>query len=217
MSDTAVHNDRGISAERRVAERKSPLLRTAKVVCQSGEYVCLIRHISQDGLGLSYLHDTPPEARIILQTTNGLTYPIERAWEGRRQAAYRFASDIAIEEFLHEESPFATRPVRLNITAEARIADGQMFAKVQLIDISREGAKFESHGEHPRGRLISFDALGLPQRLAEVRWQDGQTFGIQFQHPLSINQLAEMALRLQPFAARIPDPVGRKQASARAA
>lgn len=206
-----------IENQPRDAQRKSALLRTAKVVCETGEYICLIRDASQLGLGLSYLHDAPPDPRIILQLTNGLTYPIERVWAGKRQAGYRFGTEISLQEFLHEESPFDDRPVRLEIKADARVTDGRAITRVRLLDISREGAKFESEAAHPQHRLLSFDALGLPQRLGEIRWQDGRIFGIRFQHPLLIKELAATAFRLQPFHASGPDPLGGGLARAAAA
>ena len=79
----------------------SPLLRSAKVVCQLGEYICLVRDVSQDGVLLSFLHDVPCEPRIILALGNGQTYPIQRIWSGQEQAGYRFAGSVTVEEFLH--------------------------------------------------------------------------------------------------------------------
>jgi len=204
-------------AEHRAATRKSAMLRTAKVVCQSGEYVCLIRDLSEIGIGLSFLHEAPIEPRIILQLTNGLTYPLERVWSGKKQAGYRFGSEISLDEFIREESPFENRPIRLEIAAEARLTDGRTITRVRLMDISREGAKFQSEGTHPEQRLISFEALGLPQRLGQIRWQNGTAFGLQFQHPLEIQELATMAVRSQPFDVQAQDRLGGALAKARAA
>ena len=52
---------------------------------------------------------------------------------------------------------------------------------------------------------MSFEALGLPQRLGQIRWQNGKQFGMRFQHPLEIKELATMAVRSQPFASTPPD------------
>ena len=204
-------------AVHRAATRKSAMLRTAKVVCQTGEYVCLVRDLSELGIGLSFLHEAPTEPRIILQMTNGLTYPLERVWAGKKQAGYRFGSEISPDEFMHEESPFDSRPIRLEIAADARITDGRIITRVRLIDISRDGAKFESESTHPEGRLVSFEALGLPQRLGQIRWQNKKQFGMQFQHPLAIQELATMALRLQPYDTPKDDRLGSALAKVRAA
>ncbi|QUL37131.1 PilZ domain-containing protein [Erythrobacter sp. JK5] len=217
MADTKPEVDGGTYAKKRAATRKSAMLRIAKVVCEAGEYVCLIRDLSELGIGLSFLHEAPPEPRIILQTTNGLTYPLERVWAGKRQAGYRFGSEISLNDFLHEESPYENRPIRLEIAAQARITDGRTITRVRLLDISREGAKFESEGLHPQDRLVSFEALGLPQRLGQVRWQTGTQFGMQFQHPLTIEELAVTAIRLQPFDPRLPDRLAGALENSRAA
>ncbi|MEP3051946.1 MAG: PilZ domain-containing protein [Erythrobacter sp.] len=217
MTKTMPAGERDSGAEKRAMRRSSQLLRSAKVVCETGEYVCLIRDISEIGVGLSFLHEAPPEARIILQLTNGLTYPLERVWAGKTQTGYRFGSAISVAEFLGEESPFERRPVRLEIHANARITDGRQITKVQLVDISREGCKFASDGNHPEKRLLSFEALGLPQRLGQIRWQNGRNFGMQFQHPLAIEDLASTALRLQPYASDTIEILGDGETKVRAA
>ena len=86
----------------RLAKRASLLLRRAKLVCQTGEYLCLIRDVSELGVGLGFLHDVPPEPRTLLQLANDRTYPIERVWTGQRQAGYRFGGSVTLEEFLRE-------------------------------------------------------------------------------------------------------------------
>jgi len=184
--------------------RKALVLRTAKVICLSGEYLCLIRELSEIGLSLRYLHTVPDDERIILQLANGLTFPIERVWTGRKQAGYRFTRAIEIDEFLSESTPHECRPIRISLTAPATITAGQIVSRVHLKDLSREGAQFESEADHKVGMLASFEALGLPQRLGEVRWRDGTLFGMRFQHPLTLQQLADIALDLQPMDKTLP-------------
>lgn len=190
-------------AERRQAARKSLMLRSAKVVCQSGEYVCLIRDVSELGTSLSFLHEAPTEPRIILALANGLTFPIEKIWSGRRQAGYRFASRVSLEEFMQESAPFALRPIRLKLQAAARIADGRFSHSARLLDLSTHGAKFECEGLLKRGHLIGFQAEGMAQQLGQIVWSEetGAPFryGFEFQHPLELKELARLALRMQPF------------------
>ena len=114
-------------------KRASPMLRSAKVVCQTGEYVCLVRDVSEDGVLLSYLHEVPGEPRIILSLANGQTYPIQRLWAGEAQAGYRFAGHAPLEEFLHESAPINVRPVRLTGSAAARVIDGSASYGAQLL------------------------------------------------------------------------------------
>ena len=210
MSETAFHAPGAQAAirptpEKRAAERKSLLLRSAKVVCRAGEYVCLVRDVSETGTSLKFLHEVPPEERIILMLANGLTYPIERVWVKERAAGYRFGARISLTEFIHEPSPFAVRPIRLAIRAAARVIDGRFSHPAQLLDLSSQGAKIECAAEMKPQRIISFQINGMAQQLAQVAWcgEGAETprFGLQFRQMLGLNALAAAALQLQPFAA----------------
>ncbi|EAQ28689.1 hypothetical protein NAP1_13858 [Erythrobacter sp. NAP1] len=185
--------------EARAAKRASLLLRRAKLVCQSGEYLCLIRDVSSLGVGLGFAHPVPPEKRTLLQLSNDLTYPVERVWTGQRQAGYQFGGEITVEEFLREQSPHPSRPLRLNMTGNVRIQDARQRIDARLVDLSCEGAKVASQAELKLGRLITFELDGLPAQLAQVRWNENGRYGIQFQHAIDTEELARCALHLQPF------------------
>ena len=181
----------------------SPMLRSAKIVCQSGEYICLIRDLSLKGVSLSFLHMGPEQPRVILVLANGQTYPIQRVWKGKTRAGYSFASSVSLDEFRHEAQPFNVRPIRLSIAASARVIDGRRTCSAQLMDISTHGARIACEARVGRGRLISLQVSGMAQQLCNVIWSDRAMepawFGLQFQHPLSLKELAQAALKLQPF------------------
>ena len=185
--------------EARQSHRAAMMLRRAKLVCQSGEYLCLIRDVSEKGIGLGFLHDVPPEPRTLLQLANDMTYPVERVWTGKRQAGYRFGCTVTLDEFLREQTPHPVRPLRLNVPGTVRIQDGRKVTDTRLIDISCEGAKIASAGEIRDQGLVSFELAGLPAQLAQVRWSEGGRYGLKFQHPLSSEDLALCALHQQPF------------------
>lgn len=183
----------------RQAHRASLMLRRAKLVCQSGEYLCLIRDVSELGVGLGFMHAVPPEPRTLLQLANGLTYPIERVWTGKRQAGFRFGAEVTLNEFLRENSQFESRPLRLQMSAGIRLGEGRKSYDARLLDLSCEGAKFTSPVELPEGKLVTFDLGGLPLQLGQVRWAEGKRHGMRFQHPITTEELAACALHLQPF------------------
>lgn len=201
----------------RQSHRASLMLRRAKLVCQSGEYLCLIRDVSEKGIGLGFLHDVPPEPRTLLQLANGMTYPVERVWAQSRQAGYRFGCTVTLEEFLREESPHPARPLRLNVEGEARIQDGRAAMQARLVDLSCEGAKVVSEDDVRARGLISFELPGMSPRLAQVRWNEGGHYGLQFQHPLESEELAHCAMSLQPFGDMRKSRFAKLLAKARAA
>ncbi|WP_298335527.1 PilZ domain-containing protein [uncultured Erythrobacter sp.] len=204
-------------AEQRQSHRAALMLRRAKLVCQSGEYLCLIRDVSEKGIGLGFLHDVPPEPRALLQLANGMTYPVERVWAQSRQAGYRFGCTITLEEFLREEGPHPIRPLRLNIEGPVRIQDGRAAMEATLVDLSCEGAKIICEDDLRSKGLISFELPGLAPQLASIRWNERNHFGLQFQHPLSSEELAECAHMLQPFGDAKKSRFAKLLAKARAA
>lgn len=203
-SPNSTGSSTGNSADSRAAPRTQLMLRSAKVVCQSGEYLCTVRDVSTAGTGLRFLHEVPPERRILLELANTLTYPIERVWSGKQQAGYRFGCAVSLDEFVHEPSPYASRPIRLRIRADARIALGRALHRCELVDISSTGATVTSPVHLPHAALVGFEVPGLPPRFGHVCWQSGDSFGINFQRPLSTEELAHGAVRLQPFAEAAP-------------
>ena len=194
-----VNHSREAREERRGAVRGTLVLRIAKLVCESGEYPCMLRDVSPTGAGLSFFHDAPPDLRAILQLSNGHTVPLERVWSGAGRAGYRFAVPVAEEDFIAGAAEFGHRPLRLSIRAAAKIVDGSRTEKVRLLDLSAEGARVEVARAYDSGRVVSLALAGWGPRLAEVRWQDGETLGLRFFEPLAGAELAALALALQPF------------------
>ena len=204
-------------AEARQAKRASLMLRRAKLVCESGEYLCLIRDVSELGVGLGFMHTVPPEKRTLLQLANDLTYPVERVWTGQRQAGYRFGGEITVDEFLREQSPHPVRPLRLNMTGTVRLQDGRQKIDARLVDLSCEGAKIATQAVFTVGRLMTFELPGLPPQLAQVRWSEDSRHGLKFQHPVETEELAACAMHLQPFDQTRPTGFSKLLRKARAA
>lgn len=210
-------NEQSGGLNRREAERTELDPVVAKVICQTGEYLCHVRDVSTLGAGLGFLHAVPPEPRILLQTANGLTYPIERVWIGKRQAGYRFGCDVLVEEFTDPEHEFAPRPIRLEVEGTAKVGDGREVAQVKLINLSAEGARFECEADFQLNALLGFAVEGLGKHIGQLRWRDGKTFGMQFKHRITDQELAHCALELQPFGSPFPDLLAGALDKARAA
>jgi len=199
MQSSTPGTDKKSFEDLRESRRASLMLRSAKVICHTGEYVTIVRDVSEMGVGLSFLHKAPPEPRIILELANGATYPIERVWAGKSRAGYRFASQIDLEEFIHEDSPFNVRPVRLRATGNGHVFDGKTNLPIKLRDLSREGASFESEATLPRTDSISLTVAGINQRTGRICWNNDIVYGVEFQSALTNEELALAALKLHPF------------------
>ena len=207
--------------DKRDDQRHTLMLRTAKVVCQSGEYVCLVRDVSDSGVGLRFFHDVPEESRIFLELANGALYPIERvrthAEADYTEAGYRFAAPVVLEQFLSEASQFAHRPIRLRLQVPVLLTvDGHDF-HAMLADVSRCGAKVHIDRRLPLGAFARLDAVGLPLRFGHVRWRKDNDHGIVFQNAIPLEELARCLHLLQPCAVVPGDAQTGDQAAFRAA
>lgn len=187
-------------ADQRAAPRSSLMLRTAKVVCQSGEYLCLVRDVSASGTGLRFFHAVPPEPRIFLELANGQIHPIERVWAREAEAGYRFASPVDVAEFIAERSDHPHRTIRLRLDRPALVTVAGRDCLATLHDISRTGARIEAEQSWPLQAFVRLELAGFPIRYGHVRRREGTAHGIVFQNVLPLGDLAQHLLALQPFA-----------------
>lgn len=190
------------ATDQRRDSRQTLMLRTAKVICQSGEYVCLVRDVSRGGVGLRFFHAVPDEPRIFLELANGALYPIERTWQNSEvesgEAGYRFAAPVALGEFLAETSQRPHRPVRLRLRLPVLLTVDGTDCKAMLADISRCGAKLTAERRLPEGAFVRWDADGLPLRFGHIAWRRQLEHGITFQQAFGLEELARCLFALQP-------------------
>ena len=188
------------STEQRQARRSSLMLRTAKVVCQSGEYACIVRDVSPGGTRLRFFHAVPSERRIFLTLANGLNYPVERVWARGDSAGYRFARAIDLNAFISEPGPYPHRGVRLRLERPALVTTGGIDSRAMLADISTRGARVVGGRRYAEGSLLRLEVEGFPVRFGNVCWRRDHDHGIIFQEAIPLDRLAQLLFELQPFA-----------------
>ncbi|MCB2088332.1 MAG: hypothetical protein R3E18_08505 [Sphingomonadaceae bacterium] len=186
-------------AEKGETRRTSHLLRVAKVVCQSGEYPCLIRDVSAEDVSLRFFHKVVPERRIILEQGNGATWPIERNWAQGAEAGYRFACHVDVDAFTTELSPYADRAIRLRMERPAMAAVAGQLHHATLLDLSASGARLEAETEWPVRSLVRVAIEGFPLRFGHVSWRRGLQHGINFQGVMPLDEFARSVRDIQPF------------------
>jgi hypothetical protein len=187
--------------ELRAAPRFSLVMRTAKLLCESGEYVCIVRDISATGAKLRLFHQVPPDTHLYLELANGQRYAMERMWQEGEHAGFRFASPIVVAEFVEETSDHPRRPMRLGLQRSALLTGGGRDWRAMMVNLSQQGAGIEASGEIPVGQLVRFEVPGLPLRFGHVCWRRKFAHGLAFQNAFRLDELARYAFELQPFAA----------------
>jgi hypothetical protein len=186
--------------ELRSAPRFTLLIRSAKLICDSGEYLCVIRDVSASGVRLRIFHALPPSRSYKLELSTGDRFEVERVWESKDHAGFRFADWIDVHGFIAEASPYRKRALRLRLDFPAAIATDGGVAGVTVRDLSREGARIETTMPLAIRQKVKLTGDGLPPIIANVCWRSTTAYGLVFQQVFTFEELARLAVRLQPFA-----------------
>jgi hypothetical protein len=183
--------------EQRRAERFTLLIRTAKLISSSGEFLCVIRDASSTGISIRIFHPLPLGEQLTLELPNGDQHAIERVWERDSSAGFRFSVPVDIDRLLQNKSRFPKRPVRLKLQLPALISCHGTTAGVVVRNISQQGALIESPLRLSIDQKLRLEADTLPVIQASVRWRDGSEYGLVFDDTFQFAELARLAAQLQ--------------------
>jgi hypothetical protein len=195
-------------ADMRAAPRSSLMCRTGKLLCESGEYACVVRDVSATGCRIRLFHAAPPDRHLFLELANGERYAMERMWHRGDHAGFRFSCTIDVDRFIAEPSPYPRRAIRLRMHCPADVIAGGVASPVVLRDLSQQGACIEAGRKFALEQMLRLEVEGLPSRLGCVRWRRGYAHGLVLQQSFPLDALARHALALQPFT-----PVAEPQAA----
>ncbi|HMO68870.1 MAG TPA: PilZ domain-containing protein [Novosphingobium sp.] len=184
-------------ADLRGAPRFSLLIRAAKLVSEQGEFLCVVRDVSETGVRLKLFHPLPAQARLALELGNGEIYFIEKVWEDGDHAGFRFSAPIDVAAFIAEPETRPRKEVRLSLRARARLDAGPLIEMVTLTSLSQHGAGFEAQSHLAVGELIKLTCPGMPALIGTVAWRSSPGYGVVFQSYVGMAELARMAAALQ--------------------
>ena len=198
--------------EMRGAQRFTLLIRTAKLVCESGEFLCIIRDVSETGVRLRLFHALPADTRMALELSNGEHYFIERVWERDSHAGFRFAAPIDVQAFIAEVSPYPRRQMRLRLQFPVLLTAEDQAYVATVCDLSTHGARIECERYLAIGQRIKLKGDRFPFNLARVCWRSGNAYGLAFEQVFTLEALAVMAAELQQCGQTAP-PAGDTRAT----
>jgi hypothetical protein len=183
--------------ELRDAPRFSLIIRSAKLVSESGEYLCIVRDISATGARLRLFHEPPPERHVFLELANGDRHVMERVWATDGHAGFRIAQPIDVNAFLVEPSPYPKRPIRLRLQRPGTLSAGGTRYPVTLNDLSQKGARISVDCHLAVSQQITLDIPGLGTIPAKVRWRGQNAYGLVLERTFRLDELASFAFDLQ--------------------
>lgn len=188
------------TGDQRSGKRYTLLLRAGKLVLGAGEFLCLVRDVSDRGLKVRLFHPLEIDPTCEIELGNGERLGIERVWQQGGQAGFRFAqAPVDIHALIEESGPFPKRHLRLRLDPPLPLlatADGLAETGV-LCDISQHGGAVAIERRLPIHAQVRINAPGLPERHARVRWRRGGMHGLVFQQGFRLDELAQLAWRLQ--------------------
>lgn len=199
--DMAVHQKTvEVELEERATPRFTLLIRTAKLVCDSAEYLCVIRDVSAEGVSVRLFHPLPIETEgveLVLEMQTGDCHPVTLIWQKPGEAGFQFVTPVDVEQVIRRSSRFPKRELRFcaELPVKLVVAVGNYHAV--LHNISQQGAMIETGDRLAIAQTIRIESKGLPDIEAKVRWRKGERYGLIFDTTFRLHDLAEIVHSLQ--------------------
>ena len=187
----------GDMTEQRGAPRYTSLIRSAKLVCGQGEFLCVIRDVSATGISLRTFHALPEERTIALELQNGETYEISETRRGDFEASYQFDRPVAVERLIQETWNYPKRQLRLNIGIPLHLASLTDRADATTVNLSQQGARVACDAAFALDQTLRVTGPSFPETRAKVRWRKDGHYGLVFENTFSLRQFSLMAAAVQ--------------------
>jgi hypothetical protein len=185
-------------SELRSAPRYALLIRTAKIIADGREFLCIIRDASATGLKIRLFSPLPHAKDLAVELMTGDRYPVELVWHADDYAGLRFLKEIDVERLLDESrGMFPKRQIRVQIVLGGVLHSGGEAVPVLFHNLSQQGACVESEKWLLMNELIRLET-GVTQPLyAKVRWRSHPRYGLIFEHTFRLEELARISAPLQ--------------------
>ena len=188
-------------AELRAAPRFTLLIRAAKLVSAQGEFVCVIRDVSESGVSVRLFHTLPSCQQYELQMPAGAVYLVERVWSRENEAGFTFAQTIDVQRMINESGEYPKRGLRLGLCFPVKVSTLTQTSDAVVENLSQQGARLECEALLAIDQTIRIeapDAAGVMREVrAKVRWRREQHYGVVFDDTFALGDFARLAARLQ--------------------
>lgn len=183
--------------EQRGAPRFTSLIRAAKLLCAEGEFVCVIRDVSETGVGLRCFHAVPRSADMAIEMQNGRILKIIAVRENGFDASYRFAEEVPVEQLIREPAALPRRQIRLNVAIPLSLRTLSGPAGALTRNVSQQGCRVETDFPLAIAQPVTLENAHLPSIRAKVRWRRDGEYGLVFDDTFSLRDFAVHTARLQ--------------------
>lgn len=185
------------SLDQRAAPRFTSLIRAAKLTCEQGEFICVVRDASTTGVRLRCFHAVPRDSSLTLELQNGDRFAIEWIRGEGHEASFRFPHEVPIERLVQDSINYPRRPLRLNIAIPLTLRTPMGAVTAVTQNVSQQGCRVECAMPLALAQSVVVESAQLPGIRAKVRWRRGNDCGLVFDDTFSLIDFATLAARLQ--------------------
>jgi hypothetical protein len=198
--------------ERRQAPRFTLLIQTAKLISHHGEFLCIVRDASAEGVRIRHFGYLPPDEFIEFELANGQRFTVQLAWKDEEYAGLKFNKEVNLARIVKlSNGTLPKRQLRLATEIVGKVKFADIHCAATIRNISQQGACIECPEQMALGQLIRLESDMLDPVYAKVRWRKGAVYGLVFEDTLSLERLAEIV------AQGAYDEMERQEREARAA
>lgn len=188
-------------AEQRTAPRFILLIRAAKLVCEVGEFVCVIRDVSDTGISVRLFHALPAAEQLALHMPAGGVYPMTAVWQREPEAGFCFTEPVDVGSLINEASAYPKRGLRLALEFPVTLTTLTQRSSAVVRNFSQQGALIESDALLAIDQNLRIEAGEVARELsgirAKVRWRRGTRYGVVFDDTFTLGDFAKVAAGLQ--------------------
>ena len=182
--------------------QRIPLIRTAKLVLESGEYPCVLRDISGNALRVKLYGERMPEMdrSFWLEFGDGDRFEVSLIWARDGQAGLAFAEHNDLMSLIGEQGPFRKRAIRIAVNLPATVASLGRSIDVVIRDLSHQGAQIECDRMFSMDQQLRIAIPAMGEVFAKVRWRQHPQYGLAFVETFRFEDIAEVAGNLQALS-----------------
>jgi hypothetical protein len=189
-------------ADRREAPRAALLLRAAKLVSETAEYLCILKDVSSGGAQIRLFHPLAPASQLRLELANGASFPVVLAWQREDTAGLAFDSPVDVMELIREAELHRKRPLRLRMHLPASVVVGEETIPAVVRDLSQQGAQIDCDKHLAIDQQVSLEIRGTAAVPAKVRWRRSPSIGLVFEEVFRLDEFARLTAKLQQRSTR---------------
>ena len=171
-------------------ERHLTLYRVGALTVAGRRELCLIKNVSAGGMLIRAYSEIPVGTHISIELKHHETVCGTVQWVDNDSVGICFDRPIDVISLisLPTEGPRPRMP-RIEVDCMATVRDGSTVMKAKAINISQGGLRVESWSDLTIGSNVVVSLHGLTPEAAQVKWRDGDHYGLVFNRTLSITQL----------------------------